>query len=145
MTQLPLPLFLDISGGEFIILIIAVFVIFGPKRMPEIARTLGKGMNELKKVTSDLTKEFKDGVNQVKEDVTIIPPDIYGNKPYTPPVLPVKSNPTVSQSRLLTDQPAPENPVITTQTSEQRAQTDTNIAKKSNNDDIKTSEKGLLF
>ncbi len=61
-------LFLDISGGELLIIIVAVFLIFGPKKVPEIARQMGKTMNELKKTTSDLSREFRQGANQVKSD-----------------------------------------------------------------------------
>lgn len=61
-------LFLDISGGELLIIIVAVFLIFGPKKVPEIARQMGKTMNELKKTTSDLSREFRQGANQVKND-----------------------------------------------------------------------------
>jgi len=61
-------LFLDISGGELLIIIVAVFLIFGPKKVPEIARQMGKAMNELRKTTNDLSREFKAGANQVKSD-----------------------------------------------------------------------------
>jgi TatA/E family protein of Tat protein translocase len=61
-------LFLDISGGELLIIVVAVFLIFGPKKVPEIARQMGKVMNELKKTTNDLSREFKAGANQVKSD-----------------------------------------------------------------------------
>lgn len=50
--------FLDISGGEFLIIIIAAFFIFGPKRLPEIARKIGRTMNELKSASNEITKEF---------------------------------------------------------------------------------------
>ena len=85
MIFLPLPAFLDISSGELLVIIIAVFIVFGPKKVPEVARQIGKGMNELKKVTNDLTKDFKDGVSQVKENEDALKPDIYGNRPYVAP------------------------------------------------------------
>ncbi|MHC1775622.1 MAG: twin-arginine translocase TatA/TatE family subunit [Lentimicrobium sp.] len=62
-------LFLDISGGEFLVILIAVFFIFGPKKMPEIARKIGRTMNELKKASSDITREFKDETNSIKNEL----------------------------------------------------------------------------
>jgi len=62
-------LFLDISGGEFMVILIAIFLIFGPKKMPEIARKIGRTMNELKKASSDITREFKDETNSIKNEL----------------------------------------------------------------------------
>ncbi|MHC1707035.1 MAG: twin-arginine translocase TatA/TatE family subunit [Bacteroidales bacterium] len=62
-------LFFDISGGELLIILAAVFLVFGPKKVPEIARQIGKGMNELKKATSDITREFQEGANQAQKEV----------------------------------------------------------------------------
>jgi len=62
-------LFLDISGGEFMVILIAVFFIFGPKKMPEIARKIGRTMNELKKASSDITREFKDETNSIRNEL----------------------------------------------------------------------------
>ncbi|NTW23537.1 MAG: twin-arginine translocase TatA/TatE family subunit [Lentimicrobium sp.] len=62
-------LFLDISGGEFMVILIAIFLIFGPKKMPEIARKIGRTMNELKKASSDITREFRDETNTIKNEL----------------------------------------------------------------------------
>ena len=50
--------FFNISGGEIFIIMIVVFLIFGPDKIPEIARWLGKGMGEIKKATSDIRDEI---------------------------------------------------------------------------------------
>ncbi|MCB9016157.1 MAG: twin-arginine translocase TatA/TatE family subunit [Lentimicrobiaceae bacterium] len=68
MTEAQL-LFLDISGGELLIIFIAAFLIFGPKKMPEIARKLGRTMNELKKASNDITKEFREETNSIKNEL----------------------------------------------------------------------------
>jgi TatA/E family protein of Tat protein translocase len=62
-------LFFDISGGEFMVILIAVFLIFGPKKMPEIARKIGRTMNELKKASSDITREFREETNSIKNEL----------------------------------------------------------------------------
>ncbi len=50
---------LFISGQEIIVIILIVIVLFGTKRLPEIVKGLGKGMNEFKKATGDIKREFE--------------------------------------------------------------------------------------
>ncbi len=50
--------FFGIGGGEVILVLIVALIIWGPKRLPEIARNLGKTMNMLKKSTYDLTSQI---------------------------------------------------------------------------------------
>ena len=61
-------LFLDISGGEIVIILIVVFLIFGPKRLPEMARKAGQVINDIKRASSDITKEFKNETDYVKNE-----------------------------------------------------------------------------
>ena len=61
---------LFISGAEIIIVILVVVMLFGAKKIPELAQGLGKGMKEFKKATEDIKKEIKDEadiVNKVKD------------------------------------------------------------------------------
>jgi sec-independent protein translocase protein TatA len=52
-----------ISIWELMILLIVLLLIFGAKRLPEMGRSLGKGM-----------REFKDSVTGVEEAVSMTPP-----------------------------------------------------------------------
>jgi sec-independent protein translocase protein TatA len=66
---------------EIVFIFIAALLIFGPKKLPEIGKTLGKGMREFKKATDDLKsnweehtrdseiQELKQTVNEIKADV----------------------------------------------------------------------------
>ena len=47
--------FFGIGIGEILLVLVFSLIIWGPGRMVEIARTLGKLMHTLRKVTSDLT------------------------------------------------------------------------------------------
>lgn len=53
-----------------IILLIALMVV-GPGKLPDVARSIGKGLNEFKKVTSGVRKEFED---VMKEEIKPAPP-----------------------------------------------------------------------
>ncbi len=49
---------MDLFGmgfGEILLILIVALIIFGPGKIPEIARTLGKTMRAFRKATSDLT------------------------------------------------------------------------------------------
>lgn len=62
-------LFLDISGGEFLVILLVAFFVFGPKKLPEIARKLGRTMNEIKSVSGELTKEFRDETRNITTEL----------------------------------------------------------------------------
>jgi len=55
---------LGLSGGELIIVLVAVLILFGAKRIPEFAKGLGQGIKEFKKASSDVTSEFHNAMNQ---------------------------------------------------------------------------------
>lgn len=60
--------FLGIGTGEFLLIAVIVLMVFGPGKMPEIARTLGRAVREFKKYSSALTKDFREEFEkQVKE------------------------------------------------------------------------------
>jgi sec-independent protein translocase protein TatA len=50
--------FFDIGMLEIVLILTVAILIFGPGRIPEIARQMGKGMRAFRKITGDLTKEF---------------------------------------------------------------------------------------
>jgi sec-independent protein translocase protein TatA len=68
---------LGLSGGELIIVLVAILILFGAKRIPEFARGLGQGIKEFKKASNDVTSEFHNAMNQEPP-----PPSI---KPLPPP------------------------------------------------------------
>ncbi len=47
-----------IGTQELVIILIIALVIFGPKRLPELGRSLGKGIREFKKSTNELTEHI---------------------------------------------------------------------------------------
>lgn len=47
-----------IGTQELIIILVIALVIFGPKRLPELGRSLGKGIKEFKKSTNELTEHI---------------------------------------------------------------------------------------
>lgn len=55
------------GGPEWIIIALVVLIFFGAKRIPELARGLGKGIREFKDATKEVKKEIEEGEKAVKE------------------------------------------------------------------------------
>ena len=51
------------GGYEWVLIILALVLLFGGKKIPELMRGLGKGMNEFKKAK----KEVEESIDDVKE------------------------------------------------------------------------------
>ena len=52
---------------EIIVIFILALIIFGPRKLPEIGKTLGKGLSEFKKASNDLKKAWEEEVELEKE------------------------------------------------------------------------------
>lgn len=50
-----------IGGGELIFIMFIVLMLFGSDKVPEIARTMGKAMAQLKNATNDIKNEIQKG------------------------------------------------------------------------------------
>ena len=53
---------------EVVFILILALLIFGPKRLPEIGRTLGKGMAQFRRATTDLRRTLESEI-ALEEDV----------------------------------------------------------------------------
>ncbi len=56
--------FFGIGVFEIILILVLSFVIFGPDKMPEIARGLGKAIRTFRKYSTALTKDFTEEINK---------------------------------------------------------------------------------
>ncbi len=62
-------LFESVSGGELILVLLAVFLLFGPNKIPEIARSLAKGIRDIKKATGDIQDEVNKTIAPIKNEL----------------------------------------------------------------------------
>jgi sec-independent protein translocase protein TatA len=53
------------GGIEIGFLLFIAFLLFGPKKLPEIARTLGKGMAELRRASNELKSSLEDEIRNL--------------------------------------------------------------------------------
>ena len=63
-----LSIILFISGQEIFVILLVVLLLFGANKIPEIARGLGKGMNEFRKAADEIKREMNDQTSDLKKD-----------------------------------------------------------------------------
>lgn len=54
-------MFGGIGVPEILIVLLVILLFFGAKRIPELARGIGQGINEFKKASDDIKKEIEKG------------------------------------------------------------------------------------
>lgn len=97
-------LLFDISGGELMIILLFALLFFGSKGIPDLARTLGRTMRQVRDASNEVQREIQRGANDVTSAVNeqrrtfqqeiaaaqarppaIPPPPGEGNQPDTTP------------------------------------------------------------
>ena len=56
---------------EIIVIFVLALIIFGPRKLPEIGKSLGKGLQEFKKASNDLKRTWEEEVQLEKEKETM--------------------------------------------------------------------------
>lgn len=54
------------GGQEMILIFLALLLLFGAKKIPELARGLGKGIKEFKDATKDVRENIEDSLKEEK-------------------------------------------------------------------------------
>ncbi len=62
-------LFLNIGTPELIIILLAILLLFGGNKLPELARGLGKGIREFKDASENVKREIHRNMNEVKQNI----------------------------------------------------------------------------
>jgi len=58
-------MFDNIGGSELLLIVLVIFIFFGPKRLPEFGKMLGKAMREFKNTTQGIRRDIE---NATKPD-----------------------------------------------------------------------------
>jgi sec-independent protein translocase protein TatA len=65
-------MFGSIGMPELILIFVVALLVFGPKKLPEIGKSLGKGLAEFKRASEDLKKTIEDEIEQGKKEAASI-------------------------------------------------------------------------
>ncbi|MFN2586601.1 MAG: Sec-independent protein translocase protein TatB [Actinomycetota bacterium] len=76
---------------EILTVAVVALVVFGPQRLPEIARNIGKAVNEMRRMTAEMRAELREGMSASDADEPGAPD---ADDPEAPePAKPVAANP----------------------------------------------------
>lgn len=80
---------------ELIVILVIALIVFGPKRLPELARSLGRGMAEFRRASTDLRQTLREAAEE----------------PPPPPPRPAQAPPRLAdEPPAATETPSPEKP-----------------------------------
>ena len=69
---------------ELIIIFVVALLVFGPRKLPELGRSLGKGLSEFKRASNDLRQTLDDEIRDEERRTALT----------TPPAPPIATPPT---------------------------------------------------
>jgi TatA/E family protein of Tat protein translocase len=81
---------MSLGWSEIAFIFVIALLVFGPKKLPEIGRTLGKGLREFKKATDDLKsnweehlREAENPINDIKNTIHEVQADVEASITHT--------------------------------------------------------------
>jgi TatA/E family protein of Tat protein translocase len=66
---------LMLAGPDLLVILVIALVVFGPKKLPELAKTIAKAMAEFKKTTEEVKESI--GINELREMRSNLTMDLY--------------------------------------------------------------------
>ena len=57
-----------IGVPELLVILVVALIVLGPKRLPEVAKALGKGLAEFRRATSELTDELRNAQTTIERE-----------------------------------------------------------------------------
>jgi sec-independent protein translocase protein TatB len=98
-------------SGEMIFLFFLALILFGPKKLPEIGRTIGRFMNEFRRASNEFRSQIEGEINVADLKPQILPPgraplESIASRIFNPPALEEKK---AAEARA-ESAPAPEPP-----------------------------------
>jgi sec-independent protein translocase protein TatA len=77
----------SIGFPELVVIFVIALIVFGPRRLPEIGKALGQGINEFKRASKDLQNRLEDEIEQDRRTSTSATAEApaSANPPQTPP------------------------------------------------------------
>ena len=61
----------NLGFPEIVLIFIVALVIFGPRKLPELGRSLGRGLSEFKRASNELKRTWEEEVEAVKHEVEV--------------------------------------------------------------------------
>lgn len=78
-------MFGSIGMPELILIFVVALLVFGPKKLPEIGKSIGKGLAEFKRASDDLKKTIEHEIEQSKNEASAVKEQVAGVFPREAP------------------------------------------------------------
>ncbi len=91
-----------IGMPELLLILAVALVVFGPKKLPDLARSLGRGINEFKKATRDIKDsiDIEDDIKDIRKPFDDADTDLKKTQDDESPPKALPSNETVDRTPL---------------------------------------------
>ena len=66
----------NLGFPELVVIFIVAMLVFGPRKLPDLGRSLGKGLAEFKKASNELKRTWDEEVRSEEEDLKKIQQDL---------------------------------------------------------------------
>src|SRR5437762_5635023 len=67
----------QLGFSEMLVIFIVALLVFGPKKLPELGKSLGKGIREFKKATDEFKSSWEDHVKDISQPLNDVKKDIH--------------------------------------------------------------------
>ena len=81
-------MFGSIGMPELILIFIVALLVFGPKKLPELGKSLGRGLAEFKRASDDLKKTIEDEIEQGKHEADAVKKQVADVRSTLDPTMP---------------------------------------------------------
>ncbi len=98
-------MFGSIGMPELILIFVVALLVFGPKKLPELGKSLGKGLAEFKRASEDLKKTIEDEIEQGKREADAVKKQVTETREALTAVPPVPSSRPAEESVPRGDEP----------------------------------------
>lgn len=63
--------FMGIGPGELLLILLIALIIFGPGRLPELGKALGKSIREFRRATQDVTSQISKELQELEKEIQL--------------------------------------------------------------------------
>jgi TatA/E family protein of Tat protein translocase len=67
----------QLGFSEMLVIFVVALLVFGPKKLPELGKSLGKGIREFRKATNDLKSTWEEQVKDIEAPLNDVKKDIH--------------------------------------------------------------------
>ena len=84
-----------LAGPDVLVILVIALFLFGPKKLPEIGRAIGRAMREFRKASEEIRQSFEEGIQEVEntkgDSASIDAASVLPEKPSEPVALPERT------------------------------------------------------